>query len=55
MMTGEWNVSDAKEIQTTAQKRKAEYARWQEIAPVELLIGDSPAMAVTRQGDKVTG
>ncbi|MFN8441451.1 MAG: hypothetical protein U0175_11800 [Caldilineaceae bacterium] len=55
MMTGEWNISDAKEIQATAQKRKAEYTRWQEIAPVELLIGDSPAQAVTRQGDKVTG
>lgn len=52
LMTGEWNISDAKEIQATAQKRKAEYERWQATTPVELLIGDSPAQAVARQGER---
>lgn len=43
MMTGEWNISSRQEIQTTCNKRKADYARWQqETAPI-LLIGDSTA------------
>lgn len=47
MMTGEWNVSNAKNIQSTAQKRKAEYAQWQQAEAVELLIGDTPAKSKT--------
>ena len=43
MMTGEWNVSNAKGIQSTAQKRKAEYAQWQAASPAEVLIGDTAA------------
>ncbi len=46
MMTGEWNVSDSKEIQSTAAKRKAEYAQWQQAQPVELMIGESIAQPV---------
>ena len=43
MMTGEWNISSRQEIQATCNKRKADYARWQqETAPV-LFIGDSAA------------
>lgn len=43
MMTGEWNVSSRREIQSTARKRRAEYARWVDAQPPELLIGESKA------------
>ena len=48
MMTNEWNVSDAAEIQTTAIKRKAEYATWRDANAPELLLGDSPAETLDR-------
>lgn len=43
MMTGEWNISSRQEIQTTCNKRKADYARWQQETAPALLIGDSAA------------
>jgi hypothetical protein len=43
MMTGEWNISSRREIQSTARKRRADYERWQTATPAELLIGESEA------------
>lgn len=45
MMTGEWNVSDRQQIQTTAAERKLEWQRWQQTPSGALLIGDSLAYA----------
>jgi hypothetical protein len=45
MMTGEWNISQRKEIQTTCVQRRAEYAQWQQMPPAALLIGESEAQA----------
>jgi hypothetical protein len=44
MMTGEWNVSARRDIQSTARKRKTQYAEWQQAAPSDLLIGESEAV-----------
>jgi pyruvate,water dikinase len=49
MMTGEWNVSDAHEIQAAAEKRKAAQAALPATGP-DLLIGDAPAQSLDRQG-----
>lgn len=49
MMTGEWNVSDAHEIQAAAAKRKAAHAALSQTAPV-LLIGDAPAHSLDIPG-----
>lgn len=46
MMTGEWNISDQGAIHTTALKRKAEWAGWDQLWPGEILIGDSEATPV---------
>ena len=43
MMTGEWNVSDRDDIHTTADRRQADYAGWQQAAAPAILIGDAPA------------
>ncbi|MCB0113979.1 MAG: hypothetical protein R2873_15010 [Caldilineaceae bacterium] len=43
MMTGEWNVSNIDEIQSTAAARKAEYAEWQKAQPGDLLFDDDEA------------
>ena len=45
MMTGEWNISQRKEIQNTCAQRRAEYAQWQQMHPAELLIGENEAQA----------
>jgi pyruvate,water dikinase len=49
MMTGEWNVSDAHEIQATAEKRRAAHAALPATGP-DLLIGDAPAKSLDIQG-----
>lgn len=43
MMTGEWNVSAVREIHSTCQQRRAEFAQWQHLAPPPLLIGENAA------------
>lgn len=45
MMTGEWNVSDARDIQSTAQKRRTGYNQWCAAEAPVLMIGESPAYA----------
>ena len=45
MMTGEWNISKRTEIRSTGQKRKAQYAEWQQATPPDLLIGESEAVS----------
>jgi pyruvate,water dikinase len=49
MMTGEWNVSDAHEIQAAAAQRKAAHAALAATGP-DLLIGDAPAQSLDIQG-----
>lgn len=48
MMTNEWNISDRQGIQTTAEKRKAQYALWRAAPAPDLLIGDTPALTQDR-------
>ena len=45
MMTGEWNVSDTRDIQATAQKRTVGYNQWCAAEAPVLMIGESPASA----------
>lgn len=45
MMTGEWNVSDTRDIQATAQKRTIGYKQWCAAEAPVLMIGESPASA----------
>ena len=45
MMTGEWNVSDARDIQSTAQKRRTGYNQWCAAEAPVLMIGEAPAYA----------
>jgi hypothetical protein len=45
MMTGEWNISDTRDIQATAQKRIVGYNQWCAADAPVLMVGESPASA----------
>ncbi|MCL4857868.1 MAG: hypothetical protein KJZ93_00615 [Caldilineaceae bacterium] len=49
MMTGEWNISSRREIQSTARKRRAEYAQWLDAQPSDLLVGESETLPVQHE------
>jgi pyruvate,water dikinase len=50
MMTGEWNVSDKKGIQSTAARRRAEWQTAQQATASDLLVGDGEAVAAIAPG-----
>ncbi len=50
MMTGEWNISARHEIQATCEKRRADYAQWQDASSPWLLVGESAAVPVGSHG-----
>lgn len=43
MMTGEWNISNMDEIQSTAGTRKTSYSEWQKAQPGDLLFNEAEA------------
>lgn len=48
MMTGEWNVSDTREIQSTADKRRSQLGLWRAASAPDVMIGESSAETLDR-------